>query len=81
MRWSPACKHVSLEAEERQLLEPVFSMRSVPRLYNEDQLPIRVSPETAARRVGGWCKIASSPKAEEHPLLEAATKQLSEDCE
>jgi hypothetical protein len=28
----------------------VFSVRSVPSLYKEDQLPLLVSPETAVRR-------------------------------
>jgi hypothetical protein len=43
-----------------ELLEAVFSVRSVPRLYNEDQLPLRGSLETAVRRAGGWCELAAS---------------------
>jgi hypothetical protein len=35
-------------------------MLSVPRLYNEDQLSLREGPETAVRRVGGWCETAAS---------------------
>jgi hypothetical protein len=61
-------------------LEAVFSVRSVQMLYKEDQLPLR--PETAVRRVGVWCEVAASMRrsgAEERPLLEAATKQRSED--
>jgi hypothetical protein len=60
-------------------LEAMFSVLPVPRLYNDDQLPLRQRPETAVRRVGGWCEMAASPGAEERPLLEAATKQRSED--
>jgi hypothetical protein len=30
-----------------QLLEAVFSVQSVPRLYNEDQVPLEESLETA----------------------------------
>jgi hypothetical protein len=44
-------------------------VQSMPKLYNEDQVPIRVSPETAVKRVGGWCEMAASPRAEDHPLL------------
>jgi hypothetical protein len=35
-------------------------MRSVPRLYNEEQLRLRESLETAVRTVGGWCEMAAS---------------------
>jgi hypothetical protein len=45
----------------------VFSVWSIRRLNNEDQLPLWVdlerslrSPETAARRVAGWCEMAAS---------------------
>jgi hypothetical protein len=38
----------------------VFSVPSVPGLYNEDQLPLRDSLETRVRRVGGWCEMAAS---------------------
>jgi hypothetical protein len=34
-------------------------MRSVPRLYNEGQLPLEESREKAVRSVG-WCEIAAS---------------------
>jgi hypothetical protein len=36
------------------------SVRSVPRLCNKDQLPLRDSLEKAVRRVGGWCEMAAS---------------------
>jgi hypothetical protein len=52
---------------------------SVARLYNKDQMSLRVSPETAVMRIGDWCEMADSPGAEERPLLEAATKQRSKD--
>jgi hypothetical protein len=42
-----------------QLREAVFSVRSVPRLYNEDQLPLEKGLETAVRR-GGWYEMAAS---------------------
>jgi hypothetical protein len=52
---------------------------SVPVLYTEDQLSLRQSPETAVTRAGGWCEMAASLReVQEHPLLEAATKQRSE---
>jgi hypothetical protein len=35
-------------------------MRSVPRLYNVEQLRLRESLETAVRRVGDWCEMAAS---------------------
>jgi hypothetical protein len=43
-----------------ELLEMVFSMLSVPVLYNEDQLRLRESIELAVRRVGGWCEMVAS---------------------
>jgi hypothetical protein len=60
-------------------MELVFSVQSVPRLYNEDQLSLRESPETA---VGvRWPSVCEnvSPEEEERPLLEDITKQRSED--
>jgi hypothetical protein len=42
-------RHITM----KELLEVVFSVRSVPRLYNEGQLPLEESLETAMRRVGG----------------------------
>jgi hypothetical protein len=38
----------------------VFSVRSFPRLYNKDQVPLEESLETAVRRVGGLCDMAAS---------------------
>jgi hypothetical protein len=49
-------KHTIIE----ELLETVFTMRSVPRLCDEGQLPLKESLKTAVRRVGGWCKMAAS---------------------
>jgi hypothetical protein len=37
-----------------------FSMQSVPGLYNEKQLRLRESLETAVSRRGGWCEMAAS---------------------
>jgi hypothetical protein len=33
---------------------------SVLRLYDEGQLPLELSLETAVRRAGGWCEMAAS---------------------
>jgi hypothetical protein len=41
-----------------ELLEAVSSVRSVPKLYNEDYLPLRESLETAVKVVGDWCEMA-----------------------
>jgi hypothetical protein len=41
------------------VMEETFSVRSVPRLYNEDQLPLRGSFETAVTKLGGWCNISA----------------------
>jgi hypothetical protein len=41
------------QAKTEGLLEAVFSVQSVPRLYKE-QLPLEERLETAVRRVGGW---------------------------
>jgi hypothetical protein len=38
-------------------MEAMFSVLSVPRIRNEDQLPIHESFETAVRRAGGWCEM------------------------
>jgi hypothetical protein len=43
-----------------ELLEAVFSVRSVPRPYNEGQLPLEECPETARGRVGDWCEMAAN---------------------
>jgi hypothetical protein len=48
-----------------KLLEEVFSVQSVLRLHNEDQLPLRKSPETAVKRVGGRCEMVASLKGHE----------------
>jgi hypothetical protein len=43
-----------------ELLETVFSLRYVPRIYNEEQLRLREGLEMAIRRVGGSCEMAAS---------------------
>jgi hypothetical protein len=43
-----------------ELLETVFSVRFVPRLYNEEQLALRDTLETAVRRAGGRCEMAAT---------------------
>jgi hypothetical protein len=47
-------------------------MRSVPRLYNEEQLRSRVSFEMAVRRVGVSCETVVG---EEATALEAVTRR------
>jgi hypothetical protein len=47
-------------ATTEEPLEGVFSMRYVLMLYNEGQLPLEQSLETALRRVGGWCEMVAS---------------------
>jgi hypothetical protein len=49
-----------MHATIEELLEAVFSVQSVTRLYNEGQLPLEESLETTVRRVGGWCEMATS---------------------
>jgi hypothetical protein len=44
----------------KEVVEEVFSVWSMLRLYNEDQLPSEECLETAVRRVGGWCETAAS---------------------
>jgi hypothetical protein len=46
-------------------MEEVFSVPSVPGLYNEDQLQLRVILETAVRRAGGWYEMAASLQGHE----------------
>jgi hypothetical protein len=48
--------HTTIE----ELLGAAFSVHSLPRLYNEGQLPLGGSLETAVRRVGCWCEVATS---------------------
>lgn len=43
-----------------ELWDEMFSVRSLPRLYNDYQLSVRESSETAVRRVGGWREMADS---------------------
>jgi hypothetical protein len=55
------CGHVIYtETREHAIMEETFSVRSVPRLYNEDQHPLRHSLETAVTRVGGSCDAAAN---------------------
>jgi hypothetical protein len=48
--------HATIE----ELLEAVFCVRYVPRLYNECQLSLKESLETAVRRAGGRREMAAS---------------------
>jgi hypothetical protein len=51
---------IDTHAAIKELLEAVLSVRCVPRLYNEGQLPLEESLKTAVRRVRGWCEMAAS---------------------
>jgi hypothetical protein len=67
----------------QELLEAVFSVRCVQRLFNEDQLPLRESFETTVRRVGVWCEMANSLRRREHGnrgtmLLNSGVKTVRE---
>jgi hypothetical protein len=42
------------QTTREELLEAVFSVQSVPRLFNEGQVALEESLETEVRRVGGW---------------------------
>jgi hypothetical protein len=62
--------HATIE----ELLEAVFSVRSLPRLYNESQLQLETSLQTAVTRVRVSCEMAASlrgvsPGAGECPLV------------
>jgi muconolactone delta-isomerase len=41
--------------------------------YNEDELELQGSLETALRRVGAWCEMAASLRESEHESRGAST--------
>jgi hypothetical protein len=49
----------SCAATKKELAGEVFSLRSVPRLYNEEQLRLRESLETEVRRLGVSCETVA----------------------
>jgi hypothetical protein len=51
---SAADTHATIE----ELLEAVLSVRSVPKQYNEGQLPLEKRLKTVVRRVGVSCRTA-----------------------
>jgi hypothetical protein len=62
-QWFSMCHVITIRDARAAIEDPlaaVFSVQSVSRLYNKGQLPLRDSPETAVRRVGGWCVMAAS---------------------
>jgi hypothetical protein len=59
--------------EKSELLEAVFSVPSVPRIYNDEHLQLGKSLETAVRRVRVWCEIAASLRGREPGSREAST--------
>jgi hypothetical protein len=60
---------VATDTQKEELLEAVFSVRSVPGLYNDGQLLLEESLETAMRRIGGWCEMAASLVVSEVELV------------
>jgi hypothetical protein len=56
-------------------------MWSVPRLYNEEQLRLSRSLETAVRRVGGWCEMAASLRGSEPGSRGTSTCESTEHWE
>jgi hypothetical protein len=48
------------DATVEEMFGELISLRSVPRLCNEEQLRLRDSFETAVRRVGIWCEMTAS---------------------
>jgi hypothetical protein len=51
---------VSLETKQDAIMMVTFSVRYMPKLYNENQMPLQDSLEMAVRRVEGWCEMATS---------------------
>jgi hypothetical protein len=47
------------QATISELMEAMLFLRPIPRLYNEGQLPLEASLETAVRR-GSWCEMVAS---------------------
>jgi hypothetical protein len=47
-------------ATVEELLEALFSVQSMPGLYNTYQLPLQMSSETAVRKVRGWYEVVAS---------------------
>jgi hypothetical protein len=54
-----------------EILEAMFSVQSVSRLYNEEQLRLQGSLETALRVVGVSCETVASQQGREHESEEA----------
>jgi hypothetical protein len=48
------------ERTKEELLEAVFSVRSVSSQFNDYQLSLRETLETAVRGVGCWCEMIAS---------------------
>jgi hypothetical protein len=47
------------------MLETVFSVRPVPKLYNENQRQLRDSLETTVGTVAGWREMAATLQGRE----------------
>jgi hypothetical protein len=56
--------HATVE-ELLQLLQAVFSVRYVPRLYTEGQLSLQKCLETVVRKVRSWYETAASSRERE----------------
>jgi hypothetical protein len=53
------CGHVSPATREHAIMEETFSVRPVPRLYDEGELLLRDSLEAAIKIVGGLFEVQS----------------------
>jgi hypothetical protein len=52
------------------MLGKMFSMRYLPSLYKEGQMPSEKSLEQAVRRAEGWCEVAACLKFSEELVYE-----------
>jgi hypothetical protein len=86
MQWLSS-RHVMAATDTHATMNrlKLFSVRSVPMLYNEDQLPLPVSRESlqaVSWEAGTWGRgQIGNPGEGERPPLEAATKQRSEESD
>jgi hypothetical protein len=70
------------DSTTEELLGEVFSVRSVPRLYNEEQLRLQESLETTLTTVGSWCEMAASLRVSRlEQLVSCETVASQKGCE
>jgi hypothetical protein len=54
---------------EHTIMEATFSVRSVPGLFNEDQLLLHDTLETIVKRVGVWYETAGTVESVEGSIV------------